>query len=100
MSELISGKEAKLAWANGEKLQWRDGNFTKWMDLDDEFRLGIFNDVEFRLKPRTIKINGVEVPVVKFVAHSGGTSVRIACHSSEDAKIINDVLRSVFNEND
>ena len=62
MTNLISGKEAKLAWANGEDLQWRDGDFRQWNDVIDELRLGIFNDCEFRIKPRTITINGIEVP--------------------------------------
>lgn len=59
---MISGKEAKLAWANGEELQWRDDQFTDWSDLSDEFKLRIFSEAEFRLKTRTIAINGIEVP--------------------------------------
>ncbi|UUN99173.1 hypothetical protein I9054_006910 [Acinetobacter bereziniae] len=62
MTNLISGKEALIALANGEDLQWRDGDFRQWNDVNDELRLGIFNDCEFRLKPRTITINGIEVP--------------------------------------
>lgn len=62
MSELISGEEAKKAWANGEIVQWRQ-DFS-WNDLGFMNMLGIFdaNDIEFRLKPRTIAINGIEVP--------------------------------------
>ena len=62
MTNLISGKEALIALANGEDLQWRDGDFRQWNDVIDELRLGIFNDCEFRIKPRTITINGIEVP--------------------------------------
>ena len=62
MSELISGKEAKLAWASGEVVQikFSDG----WFDLHDDLKLSIFNNslFKFRLKPRTITINGIEVP--------------------------------------
>ena len=97
MSNLISGKDALVALANGEEVeicclgddkwhnvkQWTVGEILRWSGC-------------FRLKPRTITLNGIEVPTVRFVAHSGGTSVRIACYSIEDAKIINDALRSVF----
>ena len=62
MSNLISGKEALIALANGEDLQWRDGDFQQWNDVNDDLRLGIFNDCEFRLKPKTITLNGIEVP--------------------------------------
>jgi len=62
MSELISGKEAKLAWAEGYSVQVATG--------PDEFRtlnsgdyLGVFcSGNYFRLKPRTITINNIEVP--------------------------------------
>lgn len=62
MSKLISGEEAKKAWANGEMVQWRQ-TFS-WNDLGVMNMLGIFDadDIEFRLKPRTVKINGIEVP--------------------------------------
>jgi len=63
MSELISGKEALIALANGEGVQikcvkddewyestlWTVGELLRWQG-------------EFRLKPRTITINGIEVP--------------------------------------
>ena len=68
MSELISGKEAKLAWANGEQLQVvHNSEFLSqkaWEDLNDKHPLAVFTSDKyiFRLKPRTITINGVEVP--------------------------------------
>jgi hypothetical protein len=64
MSELISSEEARLAWASGIDLQWSDSNFPKWTDLDDQYKLSIFNDndVKFRIKPKTILINGMEIP--------------------------------------
>ena len=66
MSELISGKEAKLAWANGEELQlqWCDSVIDEWCSLTNGMSLNIFeqSDIQFRLKPRTIILNGVEVP--------------------------------------
>ena len=61
MSELISGKEAKLAWAEGVTVQVATGanSFRTLVSSDD---LGIFDRGNyFRLKPRTITINGIEV---------------------------------------
>ena len=62
MSELISGKEAKLAWAEGVTVQVATGadQFRTLVSSDD---LGIFDRGNyFRLKPRTISIKGMEVP--------------------------------------
>lgn len=67
MSELISGKEAKLAWANSEDIelcykQHKEEN--TWFLLLSTDPLSTFDrdDFLFRLKPRTITINGIEVP--------------------------------------
>ena len=63
MSELISGKEALIALANGEEVEYYKH---EWMDVN---RLSVRdltssdNMYKFRLKPRTILINGIEVPV-------------------------------------
>lgn len=69
MSELISGKEAKLAWANGKKLQIANTIVGEdFYDMDDSnTTLNIFDldFYKFRLKPRTITINGIEVPCNK-----------------------------------
>ncbi|MDI9691406.1 hypothetical protein QM268_02865 [Acinetobacter baumannii] len=58
---LISGAEAKLAWANGERLQIDTG--TGFEDLTDNYYLGIFDRQlnKFRLKPQTIKVE-LELP--------------------------------------
>ena len=60
--KLISGKEAKLAWANNKEVEYMPLN--KWNLLGGSTPLSIFDrdDVKFRLKPRTITINGIEVP--------------------------------------
>ena len=64
MSELISGKEALIALANGDEVEC--SNSITWMDWCDATGLLVksFLDAthmwEFRLKPRTITINGVE----------------------------------------
>ncbi|MEQ1412789.1 hypothetical protein [Acinetobacter indicus] len=61
MSKLISGKEALIALANGQDVEYKSIN--GWSDVKHlhayEF-LGVCP--EFRLKPRTISINGIEVP--------------------------------------
>ena len=62
MSKLISNKEAKLAWAEGATVQVAMGpdRFRTLVSSDD---LGIFDRGNyFRLKPRTIIINNIEVP--------------------------------------
>ena len=63
MSELISGKEAKLAWANGENVEFYSEDLDKWFSLnDDVFLSDVFDARKLRLKPRTIALNGIEVP--------------------------------------
>ena len=58
MSELISGKEALIALANNQEVEYFDEKLGEWvyMDMTHHFKR------DFRLKPRTITINGVEVP--------------------------------------
>lgn len=67
MSDLISGKEAKLAWANGVCIelcykQYKEEN--TWFKLLSSDELSTFDrdDLLFRIKPKTITINGIEVP--------------------------------------
>ena len=66
MSELISREEAKLAWANGKKLQIANTIVGEdFYDIDDSnTTLNIFDldFYKFRLKPRTITLNNIEVP--------------------------------------
>ena len=77
MSELISGKEALIALANGEDVEFYHNNCWSWVGemivikhfVDDVFR--------FRLKPRTITLNGIEVPA-PFKPNYGEKSYRIA----------------------
>ena len=62
MSKLISGKEALIALANGEEVEyykheWMDVNRLSVRDLTSSDSM-----YKFRLKPRTITINGIEVP--------------------------------------
>ena len=64
MTNLISGKEALIALANGEEVEWRHPE-RDWFKAPQcnmrtqDFFSGIY---QFRLKPRTITINGIEVP--------------------------------------
>lgn len=119
---MLTKEQAKLAWANGEQLQWKDLNFTNWNDLDGDHRLRIFEDevTEFRIKPRTISINGIEIPAPfepkkgdrywylaqngigyssLIINHSGDSSLGIGCWKSEDdIKQVVAALRSIFNE--
>jgi len=62
MSKLISGKEALIALANGEEVQWITGD--GFRDIDGDWQIKEFShpSFKFRLKPRTISINGIEVP--------------------------------------
>lgn len=58
MSELISGKEALIALANDQEVEYFDEKLGEWvyMDITHHFKR------DFRLKPRTITLNGIEVP--------------------------------------
>lgn len=56
--KLISGKEALIALANDRDVEYLDENLNEWvcMDMAHHFKR------KFRLKPRTISTNGIEVP--------------------------------------
>ena len=68
--KLISGKEALIALANGESVQCANAVTLNWSDVDGDCHIDLFTtaknrngfDFVFRLKPRTITINGIEVP--------------------------------------
>ena len=66
MTNLISGKEALIALANGEEVEYTNSCTPSWHNLSlsgisiNEILDPKFN--KFRLKPRTITINGIEVP--------------------------------------
>ena len=66
MSELISGKEALIALANGEDVECKnDVTGMDWSDATGLLVRAFFDPTHmwgFRLKPRTITINGIEVP--------------------------------------
>lgn len=68
MSELISGKEALVALANGKEVECANADLLNWCEVANDCSLGLFItgknrngfDFVFRLKPRTITINGIE----------------------------------------
>ena len=62
--KLISGKEALIALANGEEVEFKCGGMS-WTNLDAKqqpLEILIDKNVSFRLKPKTITLNGIEVP--------------------------------------
>ena len=64
MSELISNKEAFNAWIDGIAVEIFDES-NCWHPLHRDHGLCVFDSgdrIKFRLKPRTITINGIEVP--------------------------------------
>ena len=64
MTNLISGKEALIALANGKTVEVKRINDNEWQPAQI-FGVSVFTDSEttsFRLKPRTITINRIEVP--------------------------------------
>lgn len=110
MSELISGKEAFDAAYNGCEAQWRwTGKDVEWRELEGGTAFSI-NELkggacEFRLKPRTITINGIEVPAPfdpkdddekenSYVITLGGE--KFHWRTSSDYKQVAEALRSVF----
>lgn len=65
MSNLISGKEALNNWYDGIETEVQFLGNMNWYPLNtDEVSLNDFKDSgnKFRLKPRTITLNGIEVP--------------------------------------
>lgn len=63
MTNLISGKEALIALANGEIVETRKRDDSMWYSVGF-FAVNVFKDENwlFRIAPRTITINGIEVP--------------------------------------
>ena len=58
---LISGDDAKLAWAKGEIIEY--SYVGDWCEIDAKTEIGIFDrkDIALRIKPRTIKLE-IEIP--------------------------------------
>ena len=83
MTNLISGKEALIAIANGEEVEFKCGGMS-WTNLDAKqqpLEILIDKNVSFRLKSKTIMLNGIEVPK-PFVPKVGETYWFIADYTS------------------
>ena len=124
MSELISGKEALIALANGEEVQCTITGENGWTkdiySIQPYYFLGGgVGQFQFRLKPRTITINGIEVPapfepkeyedcyMLTDLYEHGYTRTSWkysksvpAWRTKEEIKQVVAALRSVFNERD
>ena len=70
MSELISDKQAAIAFIDGKQVEFMDET-GQWRIVLNNTVLKVFLDRTcFRLKPRTITINGIEVPAPFDPMHS------------------------------
>jgi hypothetical protein len=61
MSELISGKEALIAFLDGKDVEFKDVTNT-WHKAHGGLTLDSVSRYQFRIKPKTITINNIEVP--------------------------------------
>ena len=103
MSELISGKEALKAISDGEVVEIWFNSTDGWHEIKtkDAYSFDLFLDqqqIRFRLKPRTITINGIEVKQLtkNCPIYENDGVVKIECDSQEDAVILVAALRSIF----
>lgn len=65
--KLISGKDALIALANGEEVEYSITGSNEWhnktVNITPYYFIGNgVGQFEFRLKPKKIKLNGIEVP--------------------------------------
>ena len=124
MSDLISGKDAWIAKSEHKEVYWKL-NGLDWQELtDSEFmswdtsRFLGQTRYQFRLKPKTITINGIEVPapfepkvgekywfIADYTSHGysdtqEGTGINSSIgkwKSEDEIKQVVAALRSVFN---
>ena len=97
MSKLISGKEALIALASGEEVEYYKH---EWMDVN---RLSVRdltssdNMYKFRLKPRTITINGIELNQCYSVAIDyTRNEVKVEFKNRNDAEALHDVISKLY----
>ena len=99
MSELISGKEALIAIANGQEVECRAYE-KNWIDAGNHnHNIGLFFDdgFQFRLKPRTITINGVELNQCYSVAiDSTELKVSVVLRNKEDTCVLYNLLADLY----
>ncbi len=99
MSELISGKEALIALANGEEVETCLGG--EWLNSDHVKALQVERIIEnyynFRLKPRTITSNGVELNQCYSVAIDyTRNEVKVEFKNRNDAEALHDVISKLY----
>ena len=93
MSKLISGKDALIALANDQEVEYFDEKLGEWvyMDITHHFKR------DFRLKPRTITINGVELaPCYAVGIDHTKNEVSIQFNNNEDAVKLNNLLLNIY----
>ena len=120
MTNLISGKDALIALATGQEVQIESNE--EWVSVDNcqiyQF-LNKYSSYKFRLKPRTIMINGIEVPapfepkvgekywfIADYTSHGysdtqEGTGINSSIgkwKSEEEIKQVVAALRQIFGE--
>lgn len=85
MSELISGKEALIAFLDGKEVEFKDVTNT-WHKAHSGLTLDVVSRYQFRLKPRTITIN-IESPKPRNIEWDSerANKVEIEFHSPRDA---------------
>lgn len=102
MSELISGKDALMALANGEEVVYLDTRDSfVGLGWGDAYGLSVnlfFQDrFKFRLKPRTITLNGVELSHCASIGICRiKNEVSIQFKDESDAGKLHDLLAELF----
>ncbi|MBJ9771391.1 hypothetical protein [Acinetobacter baumannii] len=102
---LISGAEAKLAWANGEIVQYFSKSRDEWFEVKGNTFVSVFDTAEkLRIKPQTIKLE-LEIPA-PYKAKIGGRDdtsfvLNVGRHqycykTEEDYTKARDALEAVF----
>ena len=98
---MISGKEAKLAWANGEELQWKDLNFTNWNDLDGDYRLRLFDDegVKFRIKRQMKEVDKrIFNGITRVESNRNSGEITVMYHPDVDIMMVHNLIVDIMNE--
>ena len=102
MTNLISGKEALIALANDQDVEYMDtSNNFKSLGWSNAFGLGtnlFFSDrLKFRFAPRTILINGIEVPA-PFEPKDNENFYVIDCDSKDGYRKISNMIHSSWTQ--
>ena len=98
MSNLISGKEALIALANGEEVEYLYGE-NNWLSvIEMQVLITAFtgSKFKFRLKPRTIKLE-LEIPV-PFEPKDNENFYVIDCDSKDGYRKISNMIHSSWTQ--